>query len=145
MKIISITPAHRWAAVYATPFGTGLGFTTAPLAVWAQVEEDGETRVVGLAGPDLEPVDGCDNFLGYNERGDKVDGYWAKQAARWRLDHPETVAVMVDADHRAWRADVGVGSATPRVVQRFSIKFDLSGYEIRIVDPLIGLCELVAK
>ena len=62
-RIIAITQATGWVGVFTEEDGS---ITKSPVAVWAIIEEDGETRVCGMSqlkDPELDFDDKMSNFL----------------------------------------------------------------------------------
>lgn len=88
-RIIQITPADGWQAVYAIQPNRNKNNPVwiAPLACWALVQQEKMRSVVGLDST-LSFCDQGDNFLGYLSPGEPPDA-WRTKALQY-LEHPET-------------------------------------------------------
>ncbi len=87
-RIIQITPADGWNAVYAIrpDCNKDNPVRIAPLACWALVRQERARSVVGLDAT-LSFCDQGDNFLGYLSPGEEPDA-WKEKALQY-LRHPE--------------------------------------------------------
>lgn len=88
-RIIQITPADGWQAVYAIQPDRNKNNPVwiAPLACWALVQQEKVRSVVGLDST-LSFCDQGDNFLGYLSPGEQPDA-WREKALQY-LEYPDT-------------------------------------------------------
>lgn len=87
-RIIQITPANGWQAVYAIQPHRNKNNPVwiAPLACWALVQQEKGRSVVGLDST-LSFCDQGDNFLGYLSPGERPDA-WREKALQY-LKQPD--------------------------------------------------------